>query len=218
MRCDDVFELLTSGIFPSGAVTDAAVERHLESCHECRRFAEALRPNCDSEGGSELPLYQGRFAQAEYKAELVDLADRVQTIILREKAEGERNARVNRQPRLWALAPWAAACCAACLVGAAAALGGPIWARGWSDIGPRQESTASAPIQAAFAGASCKGEAVPRLKNGAVLPVSLRESKDACCLTCHGGGPSQQSHRKTIGLVVLSCQKCHEEKSQWARL
>lgn len=43
--CDDVFEVLTRGPFPTGEqATDFPVERHLTVCHSCRELAEALRP------------------------------------------------------------------------------------------------------------------------------------------------------------------------------
>lgn len=42
--CDNVFDRLTRGPFPSGEEDDSAVEGHLSVCHECRRLAEALRP------------------------------------------------------------------------------------------------------------------------------------------------------------------------------
>jgi hypothetical protein len=44
MDCDQVFKILTSGPFPTGAATDEQVEAHLETCAECWRLAEALRP------------------------------------------------------------------------------------------------------------------------------------------------------------------------------
>jgi hypothetical protein len=44
MHCDRVYAILTRGPFPSGEVTDVAVEIHLAHCLECRRLAEALRP------------------------------------------------------------------------------------------------------------------------------------------------------------------------------
>ena len=44
VNCDQVFDCLTRGPFPSGSADDDAVQRHLDACHECRRLAEALRP------------------------------------------------------------------------------------------------------------------------------------------------------------------------------
>ncbi|MHC2069135.1 hypothetical protein ACYFX5_16815 [Bremerella sp. T1] len=46
--CDDVFDVLTRGRFPTGNhETDLPVERHLTVCHSCRELAEALRPATD---------------------------------------------------------------------------------------------------------------------------------------------------------------------------
>jgi hypothetical protein len=44
MECEQVFKILTSGPFPTGEPWDEQVEAHLESCAECWRLAEALRP------------------------------------------------------------------------------------------------------------------------------------------------------------------------------
>jgi hypothetical protein len=47
MNCDQVFDVLTRGPFPTGAASDTAVQRHLAACGECRQLAEALRPALD---------------------------------------------------------------------------------------------------------------------------------------------------------------------------
>ena len=44
MDCDQVFMILTRGPFPTGEAWDEQVEAHLESCTDCWRLAEALRP------------------------------------------------------------------------------------------------------------------------------------------------------------------------------
>ena len=44
MDCDQVFMILTRGPFPTGEPWDEQVEAHLETCGECWRLAEALRP------------------------------------------------------------------------------------------------------------------------------------------------------------------------------
>jgi len=66
LNCDQVFEVLTRGPFPSGNPQDEAVERHLRACHECRQLAEALRPAValmheavSSDEADRLPEYQG---------------------------------------------------------------------------------------------------------------------------------------------------------------
>jgi hypothetical protein len=64
--CDRVFDVLTRGPFPSGSADDAAVEAHLERCHECARLAAALRPAIElfeeaigPDEGHDLPSYWG---------------------------------------------------------------------------------------------------------------------------------------------------------------
>lgn len=44
MDCDQVFMILTRGPFPTGELWDEQVETHLETCADCWRLAEALRP------------------------------------------------------------------------------------------------------------------------------------------------------------------------------
>ena len=70
MNCDDVFDVLTRGPFPSGDSTDGAVEEHLAGCHDCRQLAEALRPAVEllheslSDEQLTLPGYQGVHGEA----------------------------------------------------------------------------------------------------------------------------------------------------------
>ncbi len=44
MNCDQVFDVLTRGPFPTGTACDMPVEAHFRVCPECRQLAEALRP------------------------------------------------------------------------------------------------------------------------------------------------------------------------------
>ncbi len=44
MNCDQVFDILTRGPFPTGTACDSGVESHLAECDSCRQLAEALRP------------------------------------------------------------------------------------------------------------------------------------------------------------------------------
>jgi hypothetical protein len=70
LTCDQVFDALTRGPFPTGHADDDAVESHLLACHECRRLAEALRPAValmHEAGGDEtddLPRYQGSLPES----------------------------------------------------------------------------------------------------------------------------------------------------------
>src|SRR5688572_25998475 len=72
VNCDQVFEVLTRGPFPTGEQTDEAVELHLAACHECRQMAEALRPAVallheavSKEEALELPGYQGSLPEPD---------------------------------------------------------------------------------------------------------------------------------------------------------
>jgi hypothetical protein len=77
LNCDQVFEVLTRGPFPSGAPEDEAVERHLRACHECRQLAEALRPAVallheavSADEALDLPEYQGSLPWKRRKRRL----------------------------------------------------------------------------------------------------------------------------------------------------
>lgn len=66
MNCDQVFDILTRGPFPTGDRSDRAVEFHLAECPECQRLANALRPAIElfqeaisGDEGRELPGYWG---------------------------------------------------------------------------------------------------------------------------------------------------------------
>lgn len=85
MNCDQVFMVLTSGPFPTGRPHDAAVERHLEGCASCRRFAEALRPAGDifqeamaPTEGRDLPGYWGNTESPAVVVEQIAQATRQQ--------------------------------------------------------------------------------------------------------------------------------------------
>ena len=66
MDCDQVFMILTRGPFPTGDAWDEEVEAHLETCGDCWRLAEALRPALEvfqeavpPAEGRDLPGYWG---------------------------------------------------------------------------------------------------------------------------------------------------------------
>jgi hypothetical protein len=66
MDCDQVFMILTRGPFPTGEAWDEEVEAHLETCADCWRLADALRPALEvfqeavpPAEGRDLPGYWG---------------------------------------------------------------------------------------------------------------------------------------------------------------
>jgi hypothetical protein len=78
LNCDQVFDVLTRGPFPSGDETDQPVESHLRACHECRQLAEALQPavyllheSLSAKDCEELPRYQGVLSAIEQDREIL---------------------------------------------------------------------------------------------------------------------------------------------------
>src|SRR2546429_8857942 len=74
MDCDQVFMILTRGPFPTGEAWDEEVESHLETCSDCWRLAEALRPALEvfqeavpPAEGRDLPGYWGDARPASVK-------------------------------------------------------------------------------------------------------------------------------------------------------
>lgn len=72
IHCDEVFDILTRGPFPTGAASDCIVESHLAQCDDCRRLAEALRPAIEllqeaitPDEGRDLPRYWGNLAEPQ---------------------------------------------------------------------------------------------------------------------------------------------------------
>lgn len=68
MNCEQVFDVLTRGPFPTGGSIDEAVEAHLARCPGCRRLAFALQPAQElfeeavgPQEGQDLPAYSGNL-------------------------------------------------------------------------------------------------------------------------------------------------------------
>lgn len=84
MDCNQVFMILTRGPFPTGEPWDEEVELHLETCGDCWRLAEALRPALEvfqeavpPAEGRDLPGYWGDARPAsEVIAELTSATAR----------------------------------------------------------------------------------------------------------------------------------------------
>ncbi len=215
MRCDDVFEILTSVPFPSGSSTDEAVEQHLSACHECRSFAEAMRPIASIATESDLPTYNGRISEQTTGHQPPSLVNRVQVLVQREHEDRMRKKKsANAASRSGAA--FIVVCAAACLFGAAATFGSQLWAtRGKADA----SFATTIPHATSSVSVQCNSSLLSSIKTNAVIPVKLMESADACCLNCHGGQTrGREKRQESIGLVVMSCQKCHQEKSTWVRL
>lgn len=111
MNCDQVFDILTRGPFPTGDMSDLDVEMHLQTCGACRRLAEALRPAVElfdesvepHETGS-LPGYWGLLAEElqeppRVEAETAEPRNRLVSLAARHEQPRRRRAVETRQPQ-----------------------------------------------------------------------------------------------------------------------
>jgi hypothetical protein len=99
MNCDQVFDVLTRGPFPTGDASDASVEHHLRACHECRSLAEALQPAVEllheaiAPGeASGLPEYQGALARVNDRVAMALASRPTQLSVRRLASKMERRS------------------------------------------------------------------------------------------------------------------------------
>ena len=113
MNCDQVFDILTRGPFPSGDESDAAVERHLAACHDCRQLAEALRPAVDlwheslaADENDCLPGYRGALLRPAEQRISLAVAEAIEVLPRRRRRVEKSNSRrlTDWRPGLFRLA------------------------------------------------------------------------------------------------------------------
>jgi hypothetical protein len=206
--CDQVFEVLTRGPFPTGEAIDGPVERHLATCHECRALAEALRPAMellheaiDAEESRDLPGYYGAPSTSGGLAQLVAAA------IDAEQAE-VAVPRTKTRPASWwrdwlltsrAETFFAAMAGGVLLVLAMVALQGVMPTRA------SQSVVAAAPTQEGIihlASLNLRNECFS-WKPGQELAVNH------CCTECHAAGGKLASPPKTVAIIAANCRACH---------
>ncbi|HEY2840630.1 MAG TPA: hypothetical protein VGJ26_15850 [Pirellulales bacterium] len=233
MTCDDVFDVLTRGPFPSGGLEDHAVELHLRRCPECHRLAVALRPAVElfqeavgPEESSTLPGYRGMAGSANDGSIAADANSgywgRTDAVAQAERAfaPAPRVARV--MPARGSLLKFAAAV----LLGVAAAAG----SRGWIE---RHSAPAEAPPPAAPQIASDARESNRLWLASIQLPpacVRHRFAKVAesgadsantiqlaavegnylsCCTDCHASSTTGLLSPESRSVVARACTACH---------
>jgi len=236
MNCDQVFQILTRGPFPSGEPTDRAVERHLASCPGCYQLAEALRPAIElfqeaihSEEGRDLPGYWGElidppFAERGPLAQVVRLPALLQRRFDRGRIWIARRAG-NSGPRV----------AAAVLIGAV--LGIVLWKAGIGDDSAPARQSASTARQPEMTSRDSLAEPwQPPLVVEAALPAgqlapacwlalrgepaadpngatsvlgSAAFSRLQCCTDCHNRGSGVSAPHATAA-VARSCAQCHK--------
>lgn len=225
--CDQVFEILTRGPFPSGESTDTAVEMHLIACHECRRLAEALRPavdlfreNVSASEIEDLPSYQGVLCRWE-----ADAAPKKTGLMLAEprtRVVGLRKMLHAATRSDYAVARFTAAL----LFGAT--LMGFLW--NWTNGDSSGEKTSG--MASAWATDVARNSRVPdeRLlasldlpsfcrtisapRNGAASPkiaTTLTQAETQCCTQCHSATKKLASGHEALAKIARSCQLCHAD-------
>lgn len=224
MNCDQVFDVLTRGPFPSGASDDADVELHLEACHDCRQLADALRPAVDvfhesmpHDEYDDLPGYRGSLRESE--SQPLPLA--VAMMLDRPPAEAtaicEPRRKVVPERPSWRVM-------AACLL--VLALAGLLWTinsnsrNDWAferSGAPRLEQARFQPdadglLQLAKLELSDKCMLrIHRGQLGATTPAGGPTQHFVCCTQCHNSASSSQpSPPRTISVAMAACTACHE--------
>jgi hypothetical protein len=228
MNCDQVFDVLTRGPFPTGTACDTPVEAHLRVCPECRQLAEALRPalelfqeSISPEESRDLPGYWCAIG-AERSQPLVSYAREVEPA-----RAAPRKVRVEPPTKNFtALSAWALA--------AALALGvtlGSLTSGRWSlgdaqppeqnsgvnirsadDDGPRF-TAGERQLLAGMHTAACTRHQPSPAPRHTVGRQRVLETADlgnlACCTECHNSGSDSVPDYATRK-VMQSCQICHK--------
>jgi hypothetical protein len=230
MNCDQVFDILTRGPFPTGTPCDTGVEAHLNNCSECRRLAEALRP--------ALELFQEAVGPEESR-DLPGYWCAVATDRAQPAVSYAKNTAASRPTRRgWsqtpvvknfsALAVWRLA--AALLVGVT--VGSVLSVRGTfdgfsalppgiagaagfrSDDDDQPKLSTSEHKQLAVLPAACfRNRPGSALRYSVTMPRVLEQADLAnlnCCTECHNANSDAISSNATLA-VSQSCQICHKE-------
>lgn len=233
IQCDEVFDILTRGPFPTGAPSDGVVESHLTHCRGCRELAEALRPAIElfqeavtPEESRNLPSYWGESGSnlAPWLTLKENPPSRVAQRRLRSLPRQLCPPIPMALPR-WSLRPFARIAAAIVL---GMALAGLLRRLG-SDEHASGERTALATAGTAHwrlpddpwawsaqmkLGRTCSNEV-----HGAMLVASLDGGnavqapfRQACCTACHAvGSEGPKTAPQTALQIVKACTACHGE-------
>jgi hypothetical protein len=238
MNCDQIFDVLTRGPFPTGNASDAAVERHLAACHECRELAEALQPAvqlfhealADGEGKS-LPGYRGVYSEdraSTISAALQEaLAEDKPSALprlarpLRAISRGVSHARANRlsqRGEQWRLG---VALSLGVLVGVL--LLGVGWQAAPSGMFAPSASAKAVGREVRFQPSDlgkqtlaslalpgvCLPPTVPTAEPLAAMASAPGVTAYACCLSCHAESSANRPRLSDQAALDRSCHVCH---------
>lgn len=210
MNCDQTFDVLTRGPFPSGDnSTDAAIESHLAACHECRQLAEALRPAVglfheamDAQESLRLPGYSGELQSVE-EGMLQTLT--APTASVRKQHSASTNSSSGRSVAIaWAFA-------AACLLGF---LLGMFGERARSDS--RIAMATSEFEQPANNTPNAQGQvllASLHLPSACRVTAASGTSADTyhCCTRCHAAAAKSIGPQVRLSTLTRTCAVCHAD-------
>jgi hypothetical protein len=209
LNCDQVFEVLTRGPFPTGDAIDAPVERHLGCCHECRALAEALRPaielfheSIEPEESRDLPGYHGSVATrncglAQLVAEAIDAdSPMIGPQVTRRQPTIWDRVRSYRPTQLEAFAT-------AMVVGALFVLS--LASFGATGGGSPPQAATFVPHQ----------DGLMHLAALELRPACFTWSPGeatsslSCCTNCHSSANKQALSARSIAMITANCRACH---------
>jgi hypothetical protein len=236
MNCDQVFDILTRGPFPTGTACDTPVEAHLNMCRDCRRLAEALRPALElfqeaigPEESRDLPGYWCAVA-TEQTQPAVSYAQELKP---RRMAGGmwSRNSLV----RHWSgVTVWRMAAMLALGITVGSLVGSRVMLEGRGTIPPVGSSLAplandddhkddlkdaaiAAPAEWAVLPAACSRNQPgtgPRYSvRGDRLLANADLSNLDCCSECHNANSDTVPKSATMK-VAQHCQVCHNDQAR----
>jgi hypothetical protein len=231
MHCDRVYAILTRGPFPSGDVTDIAVEIHLAHCQQCRRIAEALRPverpaHETILEASQLPGYRGDHPEWQPHAGPAAEAAAIAAWRLPER-------RTPLPLKSFRIGGFVATVLLGMAVGAVlttittAGASAPRLVVAGASFGTRShDERTEARLQARLIYGLSLPRACSKLDAALMVPLSSDERSPApltverasfvnqCCTQCHVAGGRTQvgpTHRRKL---ILSCSICHADTSR----
>ena len=229
MNCDQVFEILTRGPFPTGTACDTPVEVHLSVCPQCHRLAEALRPALElfqeaigPEESRDLPGYW-RDVAVERSQPVVSYASQIEPRRVPRRAWTQQKLGKS----LSAVAAWRAVAILTLGLSVGLLVSSRVTLDGVSL--PKSETSAVVPpLPAAGAPALTVSERrdllespadcsrdrlnmVPRYsQRGDVILAQVDLGASDCCSECHNS-QSRTAPRAATVEVAKRCQFCHQD-------
>lgn len=208
MNCDDVFDVLTRGPFPSGdARCDVQVEAHLEKCDDCRRLAQALEPAIElfheALGDDECSALPGYWGDRMGGREITQTATRAEPAS-NISARAQAFAQTIRIRSLLVVA-------AAMLLSVSATLAYFQFAEP-AAVAPPVERLTTVDSLGITTACLMAPETHPVAGTVDARPIThaVELSQLNCCTHCHGADRNKQTASKVTGArVSQSCLMCH---------